>query len=135
MINYPICQIYVAIISCLFIMGDKLDNLCLTRNLSRIKKMRLETVYLRSVSGDMAKGGLGNTHTTIKIKESDLEIVQKLLISQTDRDFLSIKNDYSSKKCMKVYDQYWVIANELIERGVFLNKWYSRTHWKLVRKA
>ena len=92
----------------------------------------MKSIYLKSVSGDMSKGSLSNRHTKIKIDSYDLDIVKEFLLNQTERDFFYIKNDYNSKKAKKAYNKFLNIAEELLDRGIFLDKYYARTSWELV---
>ena len=92
----------------------------------------MKSIHLKSISGDMSKGAFSNRHTKIKIDNYDLDIVKEFLLNQTERDFFYIKDDFSSKKAMKAYDKYLDIVEELMDRGIFLDKYYARTTWELV---
>ena len=92
----------------------------------------MKSIHLKSISGDMSKGALSNRHTKIKIDNYDLDIVKEFLLNQTERDFFYIKDDFNSKKAMKAYDKYLDIVEELMDRGIFLDKYYARTTWELV---
>ena len=95
----------------------------------------METVYLKSVSGDMSKGALSNRHTKIKIDSYDLNIVKEFLLNQTEREFFSIQDDYTSKQSRKAYDKFLDIVEKLMNAGIFLDKYYARTTWELVRRG
>lgn len=95
----------------------------------------MDWVYLKSVSGDVAKGGMTNRHTKIKIYSHDFDIVKKFLLNQTEREFCYIKNDYSSVKAEILHSIFLDLVEELTDRKIFLNKYYARTTWELIQPS
>ena len=102
------------------------------------EEFQWEGLCLIALSGDCAKGGMGNSNEVLPFRPEHNSLVKTFLKAQLAYDMHLALNRYSSNgldfespKTKTAYENEAAAGRALIDAGVFHHKYHQRTTWEL----
>lgn len=94
----------------------------------------MQYLKLEAVKGDMAKGGLANKNTIVKVPFKYKKSVDTFLKDSTIYDNNTMDKSFPNKNTKKFYKKVLKSFRKLKTLGVFTSKYDFRSKWEYTEK-